>query len=299
MERNSAQLQQFCERYLQALTHGDPILAQNVIESATRARLSALDIYLQILIPAQVRLGELWEHHSINIAEEHLATQITLQMLDQLRQHFRPHETNGHRAVFTTMSGDFHYLGARVVADFFLYDGWEVDFLGTDTPATDLLEFVARRQPEVLGVSASQKSHFAEITKLIRALHRTPLNTKVILGGMGATLYPDLASKCGADYVVSTAEEALERGRAILGMTCENRDLHTYLREIGHRVQQLRKLRSMSQQTLATRAELDRTYISAVENGKQNSTIQALMKLAKALGVPIERLIVGETPHTA
>ena len=51
--------------------------------------------------------------------------------------------------------------------------------------------------------------------------------------------------------------------------------------------------RGWTQGQLAAAAELDRTYISGVENGKQNPTLGALMKLARALEVPLERLVLS------
>ncbi|GIS81805.1 MAG: hypothetical protein CM1200mP15_04370 [Dehalococcoidia bacterium] len=60
---------------------------------------------------------------------------------------------------------------------------------------------------------------------------------------------------------------------------------------MGSRVQDLRKGRSWNQEQLAQASSLDRTYISAVENGKQNLTIGVVLKLAEALEVPIGQLL--------
>ena len=49
----------------------------------------------------------------------------------------------------------------------------------------------------------------------------------------------------------------------------------------------------MSQQALADAADLDRTYISAVEHGKQNVTVGAIVKLSLALKIPLNQLLVG------
>ena len=47
----------------------------------------------------------------------------------------------------------------------------------------------------------------------------------------------------------------------------------------------------MTQQALANAAELDRTYISLVEHGRQNISIGAALKIANALGVPLGDLL--------
>ena len=60
---------------------------------------------------------------------------------------------------------------------------------------------------------------------------------------------------------------------------------------MGSRVQDLRKGRNWNQEQLAQASSLDRTYISAVENGKQNLTIGVVLKLAQALEVPLGKLL--------
>lgn len=71
--------------------------------------------------------------------------------------------------------------------------------------------------------------------------------------------------------------------------------LNLYLNELGGRILSLRKLNGMSQQALADAANLDRTYISAVEHGKQNVTVGAIVKLALALKIPLTQLLVGSS----
>jgi len=47
----------------------------------------------------------------------------------------------------------------------------------------------------------------------------------------------------------------------------------------------------MSQGDICRELELDRAYISNVENGKQNLTISTMEKVAKVLGVSVDQLL--------
>ena len=49
----------------------------------------------------------------------------------------------------------------------------------------------------------------------------------------------------------------------------------------------------MTQRELGTVSGLDRTYISAVEQGKQNLTVGALLKIAQALRMPMGELLAS------
>jgi DNA-binding XRE family transcriptional regulator len=69
-----------------------------------------------------------------------------------------------------------------------------------------------------------------------------------------------------------------------------------YFARLGGRVQELRSGKGWTQQDLAENAGLDRTYISGLEHGKQNPTLGALLRLARALEVPLDRLVILGAP---
>jgi transcriptional regulator with XRE-family HTH domain len=54
----------------------------------------------------------------------------------------------------------------------------------------------------------------------------------------------------------------------------------------GRRVRYLREAAGMSQEALADRAGLHRTYVSSLERGKRNVGLDNILGLARALGVP-------------
>jgi transcriptional regulator with XRE-family HTH domain len=57
------------------------------------------------------------------------------------------------------------------------------------------------------------------------------------------------------------------------------------------RLKELRKERGMSQEELASRASISRTYLARLETARQVPTLSTLEKLAKALKVPVEKLL--------
>ena len=56
---------------------------------------------------------------------------------------------------------------------------------------------------------------------------------------------------------------------------------------VGKRVKELRNRLGVSQEELAYRAGLDRTYITSVECGKRNISVVNIEKIAKALKVTL------------
>ena len=62
------------------------------------------------------------------------------------------------------------------------------------------------------------------------------------------------------------------------------------LRGLGWKVRQLRDAKGWTQEGLADRAGLDRSYVAGIEAGLRNPSTKALAKLARALGVTLSRL---------
>ena len=55
--------------------------------------------------------------------------------------------------------------------------------------------------------------------------------------------------------------------------------------KIGQRIKILRKHLGISQEALAYQAEVDRTYVTDVENGRRNVSVEILDRLVKALNI--------------
>ncbi len=58
--------------------------------------------------------------------------------------------------------------------------------------------------------------------------------------------------------------------------------------KIGTRIKELRDLKNMSQKDLSYSADLDRSYIASVENGKRNISIVNIEKIATALDISLK-----------
>ena len=61
--------------------------------------------------------------------------------------------------------------------------------------------------------------------------------------------------------------------------------------KLGQNMKRIRTKKTMSQGDISRALEVDRGYISNIENGKKNPTLATLQKLADALGVSPDELL--------
>jgi transcriptional regulator with XRE-family HTH domain len=69
-----------------------------------------------------------------------------------------------------------------------------------------------------------------------------------------------------------------------------------YLVELGKTIKQVRKQKGLSQEQLALKAEIDRSYMGGIERGERNITFLTLVKIAVCLGCDIAEFTKG-IPH--
>lgn len=62
-------------------------------------------------------------------------------------------------------------------------------------------------------------------------------------------------------------------------------------KKVGQRIVELRSQKGWSQSDLARACNKDRQALEKLENGKVNPTIYSLLEIAKALDVPLKKLV--------
>ncbi len=68
---------------------------------------------------------------------------------------------------------------------------------------------------------------------------------------------------------------------------------HAALTRFGKNVRLRREAIGLSQEALAEKADLGRTYVSGIERGVRNPTILSAARVATALKVPLAELLNG------
>lgn len=62
------------------------------------------------------------------------------------------------------------------------------------------------------------------------------------------------------------------------------------LKKFGNRLKELRKATGLSQEEFANKIGMDRTYYSAVENGKHNISLINIHKIAEGFHISLKEL---------
>ena len=143
------------------------------------------EVFRRVLVPLQIRIGELWFEEKIGVAVEHYVTTQVKQKLFAVMNMLSP--KSGPRVVIACPPWELHEIGAQMVAYHCSNFGCQPILLGANLPLEDLIHFSTTTQPEALILSfttpvseSKGRILFAEILRNI-----VPL-CPVFVGGQGA-----------------------------------------------------------------------------------------------------------------
>ena len=173
----------------QALDAYDESDAQHVLDTMLR-ELSLTTVLRDIVMVYLAELGARWEAGTIDVAQEHFASNLLRHRLAGLALGWG--QGVGPRAVLACPQGELHDLPLMVFGIMLHRCGWRVTFLGNNTPVSDLDSAVHHLEPQVVVLSATSAAPFATEAAGLRALAtRVP----VVLAGAGAT--PEVVAATG------------------------------------------------------------------------------------------------------
>lgn len=174
------------QRYSEALLAGDESAAEATLRAALQLGMTPGQIDVELIAPALWRVGELWEKGEITVADEHLATEITVRLLVLQREAIRTERRRpGRRILLAALEGERHVVGLRMAADLLHGGGYDTRFLGADVPLDALGLAVERHVPDVVCLSTTMPDFEPLVWECAEYLEAIRPEAAMLLGGNG------------------------------------------------------------------------------------------------------------------
>jgi MerR family transcriptional regulator, light-induced transcriptional regulator len=277
-------------RYMQALLNGHDQAGFQILEQMVLVRPPLGDVYLNLITPALVGIGQLWCDGKIGVGLEKLASHLVLKHMERLRgMYSSAGQGLPRRILVSCVEVEQHCIGARMVADLFLIEGWSVDFLGADVPTSALLETIKIRQPQLVALSVRTPIGLEHASRVLDELGTD--GPKILLGGQA--IIRNEWPQDGKCAIARDAVEGVEIACKLLKAERPKAVLKEYLIGLGRRVRDLRNKKGWTQEQLAESTRLTRVSIVGVEGGKQNVSMDVVIRLANSLGTSPQDLLSG------
>jgi methanogenic corrinoid protein MtbC1 len=203
-------------QYLAKCLEGATREAIRIVLAAVERGMPAATVYTEVLLPAQKEVGELWHVGDVSVAEEHLVSEATRDVMALLVARYAPLEDDGRCVVAAAVAGNAHDLGLRAATDLFRLAGWRCLFLGADVPDAEIARAAETFDARLVMLNATLATQLRPLADTIDTIRTLAPGRKILVGGLAFDGTTDLWRKLGADALAPTIEQAVARGEELV-----------------------------------------------------------------------------------
>lgn len=171
------------KEFLSALLSGNYARCSELVESLLYKGLSIKELYENVIKKALYDVGELWELNRISVATEHMASAIVESILNQLYPEIISKKKISKTILAACVEGEYHQIGVKMVSDIFEMNGWNTYFLGSNTPNSELINYMKTINPDLFAVSVSLYFNLPKLEILLPEVRNSFPNLTIITGG--------------------------------------------------------------------------------------------------------------------
>jgi len=183
---DEAKVTELHRAFATALLMADEIGAELAVRDAMDVGMTAAEIDDEIIAPALWLVGDLWERGEISVADEHVATEISMRVLALQREAQRMADARReHRVMLATPAGELHVVALRMTGNLLHQAGYDVLMVGADVPPADLGDSARRHEPDVVCLSSTMPGGADSIWVSIDEVQLQRPEAGFVLGGRG------------------------------------------------------------------------------------------------------------------
>ena len=176
------------ERITQAILDGNREDIVALIDSALAANTTAAALVDTVMIPAIVRVGDLYEKKIYFLPQLMSSAEAMKKALQYLEPQLKKAAAaDKGKILIATVKGDIHDIGKNIVALLLRNYGFNVIDLGKDVATKTILDIAAKEKPDVIGLSALMTTTMVNMKEVIDAARVAGMNINFILGGAVVT----------------------------------------------------------------------------------------------------------------
>ena len=172
------------QAYADAVLAGDEAAAERVVREAIELGLAEGEIDDRVITPVMRLVGDLWAAGRLTVADEHLATEISIRVLALQREAFRAAARRAaERVLLAAPEGERHVVGLTMTGNLLVHAGYDVRLLGADVPIDALVAAVARHRPVAVGLTATLSETASLLPEIVARVRALEPHLDVVVGG--------------------------------------------------------------------------------------------------------------------
>ncbi len=146
---------------------------------------SLAEFYDDILKQVLYAIGYLWEQNKLDIATEHICSNITNEIVHKLNMSHKKNSKNP-SILLCTPEGEIHNIACNVIESILLQKGYKVHNISPSVPAESVIMYIKNTNPSLIMISVTLKDNIGASKRLIKRIN-AEFNIPILLGGLAIT----------------------------------------------------------------------------------------------------------------
>jgi len=146
---------------------------------------SLAEFYDDIIKQVLYVIGNLWEQNKLDVATEHICSNITNEIVHKLNMSYKRNSKNSN-ILLCTPEGEIHNIACNVIESILLQKGYKVHNISPSVPAESVIMYIKDTKPSLIMISVTLKDNIGTSKRLIKRI-TTEFNIPILLGGLAIT----------------------------------------------------------------------------------------------------------------
>lgn len=139
------------------------------------------DFFDRILKPVMTQIGDEWENGKLDIATEHVASNIAQILVRIILDRISVNVTKKKVLICVPM-GEEHHLGCDVIESYLMSKGYKVFNMSTSIPSESIVKYSLENKPDVILISITLKDNIKAGQRLVNKIMEQT-NIPIFVGG--------------------------------------------------------------------------------------------------------------------
>lgn len=131
------------------------------------------DLYFSLFRLSLTKLGWLWETNQISSAKEHLMSDTIEELIIKFKENKA--ETKSKKVLLSTVVGERHTFGLKMVSNLLSMEGYDCDYLGEGVPIEDMKTLIFKNNSDLLILSITSDLYQNRVLEWLDKLNNTPV----------------------------------------------------------------------------------------------------------------------------
>jgi methanogenic corrinoid protein MtbC1 len=169
------------EQVLYALKNGEVEKILRIVDIYI-GETSLAEFYEDILKQVLYKIGDLWEQNELDIATEHICSNITNEIIYKIN---KSHIKNNKKSdlLLCTPDGEIHNIACNIIESILLQKGYRVHNISPSMPTESIIKYIRDTNPSIIMISVTLKDNIESSKRLIKKIN-SEFQIPILIGGL-------------------------------------------------------------------------------------------------------------------